>query len=156
MRRCLFSRLMETRQPFSVQMWAMWAIHHVCTKNLSRYCPMLFSQGGLAVIVKLLRDNNTHSSEYVNRMNRAPPLYNESSPLASGRPSTPHADHGKLNTWKRRLRAFSGNTFLLIFKQMFFPRYQDMPLRWTHIKFRKNRTEDELYRFTDSTVLTLK
>jgi hypothetical protein len=23
--------------------------------------------------------------------------------------------HGKLNTWKRRLRAFSGNTFLLIF-----------------------------------------
>jgi hypothetical protein len=24
-------------------------------------------------------------------------------------------DHGKLNTWKRRLRAFSANTFLLIF-----------------------------------------
>jgi hypothetical protein len=34
--------------------------------------------------------------------------------------------HGKLNTWKRRLRAFSGNTFLPIFKTNVFseiPRY---------------------------------
>ncbi|CAH0387590.1 unnamed protein product [Bemisia tabaci] len=24
-----------------VQLWAVWAINHVCTKNVSRYCPML-------------------------------------------------------------------------------------------------------------------
>jgi hypothetical protein len=83
---------METRQPFSVQMWAMWAIHHVCTKNSSRYCPMLFNQGRSDVLVKLLRDDNTHSSEHVKRMNWAPPWYNESSPLAAGRLSAPHTD----------------------------------------------------------------
>jgi Zyg-11 family protein len=31
-----FFPLMETRQPFPVQMWAMWAIHHVCTKNCKK------------------------------------------------------------------------------------------------------------------------
>jgi hypothetical protein len=28
---------------------------------------------------------------------------------------SPTLEHGQLNTWKRRLRAFLGNTFLLIF-----------------------------------------
>jgi hypothetical protein len=53
---------------------------------------MLFNQGGSAVVVKLLRDDNTHSSEHVKRMNWAPPWYNESSPLAAGRLSAPHTD----------------------------------------------------------------
>jgi hypothetical protein len=35
------------------------------------------------------------------------------------------AGNGKLNTWKRRLEAFSENTFLLIFLTFFYeiPRY---------------------------------
>uniref|UniRef100_A0A1B6DCA2 Uncharacterized protein n=1 Tax=Clastoptera arizonana TaxID=38151 RepID=A0A1B6DCA2_9HEMI len=29
-----------------VQLWAVWAIHHVCTKNAQRYCPMLEADQG--------------------------------------------------------------------------------------------------------------
>ena len=29
-----------------VQLWAIWAIRHVCTKNPLRYCPMLREEGG--------------------------------------------------------------------------------------------------------------
>ena len=29
-----------------VQLWAIWAIRHVCTKNPQRYCPMLKDEGG--------------------------------------------------------------------------------------------------------------
>ena len=29
-----------------VQLWALWAIQHVCTKNAKRYCSMLFHEEG--------------------------------------------------------------------------------------------------------------
>lgn len=41
-----------------VQLWSVWAIHHVCSKNPSRYCPMLCSEGG----VKILQDITVNPS----------------------------------------------------------------------------------------------
>ncbi len=77
-----FFPLMGTSQPYPVQMWAVWAINHVCSKNgkhhppvkgllleiiaflvsytATRYCPMLVKQGGSDVIMKLLEDSETH------------------------------------------------------------------------------------------------
>nr|XP_002731774.1 PREDICTED: protein zyg-11 homolog B-like [Saccoglossus kowalevskii] len=37
-----------------VQLWAVWAIHHVCTKNGLRYSPMLIKEGGVTVLERLL------------------------------------------------------------------------------------------------------
>jgi hypothetical protein len=51
---------------------------------------------------------------------------------------------------------FQETHFCSFFKQKFFMRSWDMPLRWMHTKFEQNRTEDVLYRSTDSTVHTLK
>lgn len=36
-----------------VQLWAIWAIRHVCTKNPQRYCPMLKEEGGDAILVTM-------------------------------------------------------------------------------------------------------
>merc|ERR1719229_954248 len=54
-----FFPLMAPAQPFPVQMWASWAIHHVCSKNATRYCPMLVEQGGADVIKRLFSDKST-------------------------------------------------------------------------------------------------
>ena len=43
-----------------MQLWAVWAIHHVCTKNPGRYCHMLSSQGGQAILLALVREPATH------------------------------------------------------------------------------------------------
>ncbi|XP_070563133.1 protein zyg-11 homolog B-like isoform X2 [Ptychodera flava] len=37
-----------------VQLWAVWAIQHVCTKNSVRYCPMLIREGGVRVLKDLI------------------------------------------------------------------------------------------------------
>jgi hypothetical protein len=44
----------------AVQLWAVWAIHHVCTKNPGRYCHMLSSQGGQSILLALVREPATH------------------------------------------------------------------------------------------------
>uniref|UniRef100_A0A1B6MT34 Uncharacterized protein n=1 Tax=Graphocephala atropunctata TaxID=36148 RepID=A0A1B6MT34_9HEMI len=52
-----FLSLLQCYQAPQVQLWAVWAIHHVCTKNAPRYCPMLETdQGSL-----LLRQMYTRS-----------------------------------------------------------------------------------------------
>lgn len=33
-----------------VQLWSVWAIHHVCSKNPSKYCPMLIEEGGVEIL----------------------------------------------------------------------------------------------------------
>lgn len=38
---------------YPVQLWAVWAIHHVCTKNPKRYCLMLMREGGLKALKDL-------------------------------------------------------------------------------------------------------
>jgi len=38
-----------------VQLWAIWAIRHVCTKNPQRYCPMLKEEGGDVILKAMTR-----------------------------------------------------------------------------------------------------
>ncbi|XP_076353569.1 protein zyg-11 homolog B-like [Tachypleus tridentatus] len=49
-----FFPLLTCIQSFEVQLWAVWAIHHVCSKNPKRYCPMLLEEGGTSLLEKLL------------------------------------------------------------------------------------------------------
>jgi len=56
-----FFPLLAVRQEEAVQLWAVWAIHHVCTKNASRYCRMLLQQGGETVLLLLVREPSTNA-----------------------------------------------------------------------------------------------
>ncbi len=77
-----FFPLLVRKQEEAVQLWAVWAIHHVCTKNparyvsiivslshlspgltsvLLRYCGMLAAQGGHYVLLDLVREASTHT-----------------------------------------------------------------------------------------------
>ena len=58
-----FFPLMAVNQEYSVQLWAVWAIHHVCTKNPKRYLPMLVYQEGIKVIATLV-DAKVEGSVY--------------------------------------------------------------------------------------------
>ncbi|XP_021927398.1 protein zyg-11 homolog B-like isoform X2 [Zootermopsis nevadensis] len=51
-----FFPLLTFHGAFQVQLWAVWAIQHVCTKNAKRYCPMLMEGGG-SLILHHLHDN---------------------------------------------------------------------------------------------------
>jgi len=55
-----FFPLLQPGQEEAVQLWAVWAIHHVCTKNPNRYCGMLFQQGGESVLLALVREASTN------------------------------------------------------------------------------------------------
>lgn len=55
-----FFPLMAVDQHYSVQLWAVWAIHHVCFKNAVRYCPMLMSQGVEEIMLNLFTAKSTH------------------------------------------------------------------------------------------------
>jgi len=55
-----FYPLMAENQPMSVQLWAVWALHHVCCNKGDRYCPMLESQGGDEILYKLLKHRLTN------------------------------------------------------------------------------------------------
>jgi len=56
-----FFPLLVPKQEEAVQLWAVWAIHHVCTKNPARYCGMLAAQGGHTVLLELVREPSTHT-----------------------------------------------------------------------------------------------
>lgn len=45
-----FISLLACSEAPQVQLWAVWAIHHVCTKNAQRYCPMLEADKGSAML----------------------------------------------------------------------------------------------------------
>merc|ERR1719193_1549766 len=55
-----FFPLLDDKQDESVQLWAVWAIHHVCTKNPRRYCQMVAGQGGNKVLLSLARAPTTN------------------------------------------------------------------------------------------------
>ncbi|KAK4877940.1 hypothetical protein RN001_010446 [Aquatica leii] len=55
-----FFPLMRREMDYPVQLWAVWAIHHVCTKNPSRYCLMLHEEKGVEYLLDLLEDSKTH------------------------------------------------------------------------------------------------
>jgi len=55
-----FFSLLDEAQEEGVQLWAVWAIHHVCSKNSERYCSMLLGEGGHKVLLDLVRTPTTH------------------------------------------------------------------------------------------------
>jgi len=58
-----------------VQLWAIWAIRHVCTKNPQRYCPMLREEGGDVIIKAMTRTAvdplASHLSQVINILDNA-------------------------------------------------------------------------------------
>ncbi|KAK0177397.1 hypothetical protein PV328_001455 [Microctonus aethiopoides] len=52
-----FFSLLKCTEAYPVQLWAVWAIHHVCSKNPKRYCGMLTKEGGVEIL-KALEQNN--------------------------------------------------------------------------------------------------
>ncbi|KAK3092105.1 hypothetical protein FSP39_025250 [Pinctada imbricata] len=56
-----FFPLLRCHAAPSVQLWAVWAIQHVCTKNSERYCPMLEKEGGADILRELVTDKSTNN-----------------------------------------------------------------------------------------------
>ncbi|KAI4892547.1 hypothetical protein NFI96_024714 [Prochilodus magdalenae] len=56
-----FFPLLECFQTPGVQLWAAWAMQHVCSKNAARYCSMLLEEGGLKQLEAVKSHPETHS-----------------------------------------------------------------------------------------------
>ncbi|XP_060900246.1 protein zyg-11 homolog isoform X3 [Labrus mixtus] len=56
-----FFRLLQTCQPSGVQLWAVWAIHLVCSQNTSHYRSMLEEEGVTELLKALDAHPDTHS-----------------------------------------------------------------------------------------------
>ncbi|XP_033103577.1 protein zyg-11 homolog B-like [Anneissia japonica] len=55
-----FFPLLERYDTPEVQLWSVWAMHHVCTKNASRYCSMLLEEGGVDILQRLVSSSSVH------------------------------------------------------------------------------------------------
>ncbi|XP_060722718.1 protein zyg-11 homolog [Tachysurus vachellii] len=55
-----FFPLLECFQTPGVQLWAAWAMQHVCSKNAARYCSMLLEEGGLQHLEHVSSHPETH------------------------------------------------------------------------------------------------
>lgn len=55
-----FFPLLDCLMDYQVQLWAVWAIHHVCMKNPTRYCLMLQEEKGVERLQELLDYSCTH------------------------------------------------------------------------------------------------
>lgn len=55
-----FFPLLHCVGAYQVQLWAVWAMHHVCSKNPKRYCTMLLEEGGIQVLRTILQDSGAH------------------------------------------------------------------------------------------------
>lgn len=55
-----FFPLLECFQTPGVQLWAAWAMQHVCSKNAGRYCSMLLEEGGLRQLEAVMSHPKTH------------------------------------------------------------------------------------------------
>ncbi|TKS80178.1 Protein zyg-11 -like protein [Collichthys lucidus] len=53
--------LLQTCQPSGVQLWAVWAIHLVCSQNTSHYSSMLEEEGMTELLKALAAHPSTHS-----------------------------------------------------------------------------------------------
>ncbi|TRY59740.1 hypothetical protein DNTS_028404 [Danionella cerebrum] len=56
-----FFPLLELSQCPGVQLWALWAIHFICSQNAPKYCDMLQCEGGIRKLRILSRHFETHS-----------------------------------------------------------------------------------------------
>ncbi|XP_052825514.1 protein zyg-11 homolog B [Octopus bimaculoides] len=59
-----FFPLLQCYEAPPVQLWACWAIQHVCTKNGDRYCPMLHREKGFDILFELVCNKNTEPEVY--------------------------------------------------------------------------------------------
>ncbi|XP_031431106.1 protein zyg-11 homolog [Clupea harengus] len=55
-----FFPLLECFHTPGVQLWAAWAMQHVCSKNAGRYCSMLLEEGGLRQLEMVRSHLETH------------------------------------------------------------------------------------------------
>ncbi|XP_016122551.1 protein zyg-11 homolog isoform X2 [Sinocyclocheilus grahami] len=55
-----FFPLLECFQTPGVQLWAAWAMQHVCSKNAGRYCSMLLEEGGQQQLEAMRSHPKTH------------------------------------------------------------------------------------------------
>lgn len=55
-----FFPLLEGFHTPGVQLWAAWAMQHVCSKNAPRYCSMLLEEGGLLKLEQVQTHPHTH------------------------------------------------------------------------------------------------
>ncbi|XP_034387244.1 LOW QUALITY PROTEIN: protein zyg-11 homolog [Cyclopterus lumpus] len=55
-----FFPLLECFHTPGVQLWAAWAMQHVCSKNAARYCSMLLEEGGLQQLQLVHTNPQTH------------------------------------------------------------------------------------------------
>ncbi|XP_042353856.1 protein zyg-11 homolog [Plectropomus leopardus] len=56
-----FCPLLETWQPSGVQLWAVWAMHLVCSQNTSHYSNMMEKEGVTELLRALTAHPNTHA-----------------------------------------------------------------------------------------------
>lgn len=57
-----FFPLLNCPMDYPIQLWAVWAIHHVCTRNPKRYCIMLIAEGGIKLLQQILDNEHTHEN----------------------------------------------------------------------------------------------
>ncbi|GAA6222484.1 protein zyg-11 homolog isoform X1 [Lates japonicus] len=57
-----FCPLLQTCQPSGVQLWAVWAIHLVCSQNTSHYSSMLEKEGVTELLKALAAHPDTHGN----------------------------------------------------------------------------------------------
>ncbi|KAA8587399.1 hypothetical protein FQN60_016261 [Etheostoma spectabile] len=56
-----FCPLLQTLQPSGVQLWAVWAIHLVCSQNTSHYSSMMEKEGVTELLKALAAHPDTHA-----------------------------------------------------------------------------------------------
>ncbi|XP_011497736.1 PREDICTED: protein zyg-11 homolog B [Ceratosolen solmsi marchali] len=66
-----FFPLLRCKHAHPVQLWAVWAIHHVCTKNPKRYCEMLVREGGVKILESLHKESMYAGQVRVHNLCRA-------------------------------------------------------------------------------------
>ncbi|XP_037355614.1 protein zyg-11 homolog A isoform X2 [Talpa occidentalis] len=54
-----FPLLSNFSQP-EAQLWALWALYHVCSKNPNKYCKMLVEEGGLQLLCDIQEHSEAH------------------------------------------------------------------------------------------------
>ncbi|GIY94983.1 protein zyg-11 homolog B [Caerostris extrusa] len=57
-----FYPLFKCFKAYQVQLWAAWAVHHVCLKNPKRYCRMIVDEGGVEILRSLVDKPELHQS----------------------------------------------------------------------------------------------
>ncbi|XP_018311593.1 protein zyg-11 homolog B isoform X3 [Mycetomoellerius zeteki] len=58
-----FFPLLRCTDAYPVQLWAVWAIHHVCTINPKRYCVMLIREGGVETLKQLEKTHTEYTTQ---------------------------------------------------------------------------------------------